>query len=129
MLPWPRCIMRGCLRSLLFISALVSITCRADLITLKNGDRITGAITSSDAKSLNIKTDYAGDLTIKWEAVQSIAASEPMYVTANDGRVVVGTVSTSNGNLEIATAHSGTVTVSRDSVQTMRSESEQKAYG
>ena len=115
---------------LLWILCLVfAVSCRADQITLKNGDRITGAITSSDGKSLNLKTEYAGDLTIKWEAIQSVSSSEPMYVTAKDGRVIVGTVSTANDNLQIATAQSGTVTVSRDSIETVRSESEQRAYG
>ena len=115
---------------LLWILCLVfAVSCRADQITLKNGDRITGAITSSDGKSLNLKSEYAGDLTIKWEAIQSVSSSEPMYVTAKDGRVIVGTVSTANDNLQIATAQSGTVTVSRDSIETVRSESEQRAYG
>ena len=36
----------------------------ADQITLKNGDRITGTIVSSDAKTLVIKTDYADDFRI-----------------------------------------------------------------
>lgn len=108
---------------------LVSTACHADKITLKNGDRITGAITSSDGKTLSVKTDYAGDLTIKWDSVESVSSDQPMYVSSKDGKMVVGTIKSSDKNLEVATAHSGTVIVSRDSVQTVRSESEQKAYG
>ena len=122
--------MRSWAYFLAFISAFIfPVGCLAGQITLKNGDRISGAITSSDGKSLNLKTEYAGDVTIKWEAIQSISSSEPLYVTAHDGRVIVGAVSVSNGNLEIATAQSGTVTLSQDSIQTIRSESEQKALG
>ena len=113
----------------IFMLFLGSLVCNADQIILKNGDRITGGITSSDGKNLNIKTDYAGDLTIPWDAVQSVSSDQPLYVTSKDGCVLVGKVRTSAGNLEIATATSGTVTLSRGSVQTVRSESEQKAYG
>jgi len=35
----------------------------ADQITLKNGDRLTGTIVKSDAKTLVIKTEAAGDVT------------------------------------------------------------------
>jgi putative salt-induced outer membrane protein len=123
--------MRACLRSLIVVSifSLLATVCRADQIALKNGDRITGSITSSDAKNVIVKTDYAGDLTIKWDAIQSISSSSPLYVTAKDGRVLVGTVTSSDSNLQIATAQSGTVTVSRDSIQTVRSAAEQKSYG
>jgi len=37
----------------------------ADQVTLKNGDRLTGAIVKADGKTLLLKTDYAGDLTLK----------------------------------------------------------------
>lgn len=122
--------MRSCAGPLVFMLCfLCSAACLADQVTLKNGDRITGAISSSDGKSVNIKTDYAGDLTIKWEAIQSISSSEPLFVTSNDGRVIVGTVTGSSDNLEVTTAASGVVAVSRDSVQSVRSESEQKSYG
>lgn len=111
------------------ILLLASLACWGDEVQLKNGDRITGGITSSDGKTLNVKTAYAGDLTIQWDAVQSVTSDQPLYVTSKDGRLLVGKLRTSGERLEIATANSGTVTVSRDSVQTVRSESEQKAYG
>lgn len=105
------------------------VGCYADQILLKNGDRITGGITSSDGKSLSVKTAYAGDLTIQWDAVQSVSSDQPLYVTSKDGRLLVGKIQSSANSVQIATANSGTVTLSRDAVQTVRSESEQKAYG
>jgi hypothetical protein len=33
----------------------------ADQVTLKNGDRLTGTIVKSDAKTLLIKTEFAGE--------------------------------------------------------------------
>jgi putative salt-induced outer membrane protein YdiY len=100
----------------------------ADQITLKNGDRVTGTITSADTTSLNLKTDYAGTLTIKWDAVEAISSDQSLYVTSKSGQNVTGPVTTSNGKFQVATA-SGAVTLDKDAIQTVRSESEQKAYG
>jgi len=107
----------------------VSIFVLADQVTLKNGDRLTGTITTADDKNLNLKTDYAGDVTIKWDAVQSISSDQPLYVTPRTGVTVVGPVSTSEGKLQVATKDAGTVAVAKDEVKTVRSESEQHAYG
>lgn len=107
----------------------VSNVVLADQVTLKNGDRLTGAIVSADGKSLNLKTDYAGDVTIKWDSVQSISSDQPLYVTPKAGAIVVGTVTSSDGKLEVATKDAGTITVEKDAVKNVRSESEQRAYG
>ena len=108
---------------------LVSTFVLADQVTLKNGDRLTGTITTADDKSLNLKTDYAGDLIIKWDAVQSISSDQPLYVTPKTGVTVVGPVSTSDGKLQVATKDAGAVAVAKADVKTLRSESEQRAYG
>ena len=64
------------MRKLLFIgvvsSALLVCQAIADQVTLKNGDRMTGTIVKSDGKTVGLHTDYAGDVTLKWDAVQSI---------------------------------------------------------
>ena len=107
----------------------VSTFVLADQITLKNGDRLTGTITTADSTSLNLKTDYAGELTIKWDAIQSISSDQPLYVTPKTGSMVVGPVTTSDGKLQVATSTGGTVSVDKDAVKNVRSESEQRAYG
>ena len=81
----------------------------ADQITLKNGDRISGTIISSDAKTLVIKTDYADAVTIKWDFVQQIESSQPLYVGTKSGQVIVGPVTTSDSKLAVATKESGSV--------------------
>ena len=47
----------------------------ADQIVLKNGDRLTGVIETSDDKTLVIKTEFAGEVTVQWSAVQDINSS------------------------------------------------------
>jgi hypothetical protein len=41
----------------------------ADEVSLNNGDRLTGNIVKSDGKTLVLHTDYAGDISLKWEVV------------------------------------------------------------
>jgi putative salt-induced outer membrane protein YdiY len=106
---------------------LLSWVARADQVTLKNGDRLSGTIVKSDddAKTLLIKTDLAGDVTIKWEAVTAVVSSQPLHITLSDGRVVAGTVTTTDGTLEIATKDTGTVPAAHDAVKAIRNDAQQ----
>ena len=60
------------MRSLLvviLVSFLLVAAALADQVTLKNGDRLTGSISKSDGKELVLKTEYAGDVTVKFDAI------------------------------------------------------------
>ena len=83
----------------------------ADQVVLKNGDRLTGTITKSDDKTLLIKTEFAGDVTVQWPAVQEISSTQPLHVALSNGKTAVGPVTTADGNLAVTTAASGTVNV------------------
>jgi putative salt-induced outer membrane protein YdiY len=107
---------------------LFPIALFADQIVLKNGDRLTGTIEKSDAKSLIIKTEFAGEVTVDWSAVQEITSSQKLHVSLNDGKTVSGTVTTTDGNLAVATADAGTVTEPKASVAKIFGEAEQAAY-
>ncbi len=98
----------------------------ADQITLKNGDRLTGTIITSDAKTLVIKTDYADVVTIKWDFVQQIESSQPLFVGTKGGQVIVGPVMTSDNKLAVTTKESGNVTVAKADVTSLRDADEQK---
>jgi len=104
-----------------------SATLFADQVTLKNGDRLTGTIVKSDAKSLVLKSEFAGDVTIQWDAVQEISSGEPLHVQVKDGKDLVGKVTTSEGNLYVETS-GGRVETPKDAVVLLRSEPEQAAY-
>src|SRR6266853_1029245 len=101
--------------------SLLSLPVFADQLTLKNGDRLSGTIVKSDddAKTLLIKTDLAGDVTIKWDAITAIVSSQPLHIMLSDGRVIVGRVSTTDGVLEIA-SDDGTVPAAHDAVKAIR---------
>jgi putative salt-induced outer membrane protein YdiY len=100
----------------------------ADQIVLKNGDRLTGTIEKSDDKTLLIKTEFAGEVTVQWPAVQEITSTQHLSVTLSDGKAVVGTVTTSDDQLAVVTTNAGTVTEPKSSVTKLFGEAEQAAY-
>jgi putative salt-induced outer membrane protein YdiY len=100
----------------------------ADQVTLKNGDRLTGSIVKSDAKTLLLKSEFAGDVTLQWDAVTSIVSTQTLHLALKDGQTIVGTVTTEDGKFEVATKDTGPVTASKDIVVGVRNDAEQKAY-
>jgi putative salt-induced outer membrane protein len=113
---------------LVAVSCLFAVSARADQVTLKNGDRLTGTIVKSDAKTMLIKTELAGDVNVQWEAVTSIVSSQPLHLALKDGQTVVGTVTTSDGKLDVATKTTGEVAAPKEAVVTVRNDDEEKAY-
>lgn len=106
---------------------LSAISAVADQIVLKNGDRLSGSITKSDGKELVIKTDYAGDVTVKFDAIQSITSTGDLNVSLA-GKTVVGPVTTSGDNLVVATKTAGPVEAPKSSMTMLRSPAEEAAY-
>jgi putative salt-induced outer membrane protein len=100
----------------------------ADQVTLKNGDRLTGSVVKSDGKTVVLKTDYAGDVTVKFDAIQDITTTGDLTVGLSGGRTVVGPVSTSGENIIVTTKTAGPVEAPRSSVSVLRSPAEQVAY-
>ncbi len=100
----------------------------ADQITLKNGDRISGNILKSDGKHIVINSEFAGTVTIQWDAVQSITSEKPLYLTSKEGQTLVGTVDAAQGRVQVSTKEAGRVDLAKDSIVTIRSEAEQAAF-
>jgi putative salt-induced outer membrane protein len=113
---------------IVFAILALAAAASADQVTLKNGDRISGAILKSDAKSLVLKSEFAGTVTISWDAVTAITADNPLYVGLKDGQTVVGTVETAGGSLEVKTQTAGVVSAPKDSVQFLRNKDEETAF-
>jgi putative salt-induced outer membrane protein YdiY len=106
----------------------LSIPVFADQISLKNGDRLTGSIVKSDAKELVIKTDYAGDVTVKFDQISAISSTGDLNVSVAGGTTVVGPVTTSDDTVVVNSKSSGAVNVPKTDVVTLRSPAEQAAY-
>jgi putative salt-induced outer membrane protein YdiY len=103
----------------------------ADQVFLKNGDRLSGTIVKaevkSDGKELVLHTAYAGDITLKWDAVSGLRSDARLHLELQNGKTAVGAVNTSGGKLEIAT-RSGTVEAVPEDVKNVRNDAEQAAY-
>lgn len=101
----------------------------ADQISLKNGDRLTGTIVKSDEKmeTLLIKTDFAGDVKVKWDAIASIAASETLHITLKNGQTMEGTVTANEGALRVTGKNAEEATAKKEEVAIVRNDAEQKA--
>jgi len=104
-----------------------ALAANAEQVTLKNGDKITGTVVKSDGKTLLFKTEYAGDLSISWAAIQDLSSDKKLFVATPDQKLVSGTVTTQDADLVITTAQGG-VRVPKASAALIRSEGEQAAY-
>lgn len=114
--------------SLLLASALVNSYALGDQITLKNGDRFTGQIIKSDEKSVVMKTEFAGEVTIDWKAVTDVQSSQDLTVGLKEGKAVLGTVHTTGENVIITPKSGEPVAVPKATVTVMRNPAEENAY-
>jgi putative salt-induced outer membrane protein len=109
---------------------LLASAASADQVTLKNGDRLTGSIVTGDGKTLLLKTEFAGDVTIQWDAITGIESSQNLNLTLKDGKRLVGKITTSDGKFVVAGAPepSAAGPASKDTVVAVRNDAEQKTF-
>jgi len=105
--------------------AVLALAANADQVTLKNGDRISGNIVSGDGKTLLIKTEFEGDVTIQWDSIVGIQSTQDLHLTLKDGKKIAGKVTTTDGNFEVAGAPAP---AAKDTVVAVRNDAEQKAF-
>lgn len=100
----------------------------ADTIKLKNGDRLTGSIVKSDEKTIVIKTEYAGVITVNWDAVQDVDSIQDLNVFSKSGQKIVGKLTAAESKVEVATKDAGKVELAKSDITTMRNADEQAAW-
>jgi putative salt-induced outer membrane protein YdiY len=119
-------------RSLLsaFGLLLVASAVRADQVTLKNGDRLSGKILNGDGKTLLLKSEFAGDVTIQWDAITGIESTDNINITLKDGTRLSGKVTTVDGKFVVAAAPAAATTpsASKETIVAVRNDVEQRAY-
>jgi hypothetical protein len=68
---------------------------RTDVVTLANGDRITGEIARLDRGMLEFKTDDAGTLYLEWDKLVSLVTTRLVEVTTTSGLTFLGSLAQS----------------------------------
>jgi putative salt-induced outer membrane protein YdiY len=113
-------------RSILCVVLMLSAAevAAADQVTLKNGDRLTGTVVSADGKTLVLKSEFAGDVNIQWDAVTGIESAQNLNFTLKDGKRVSGKVTTQDGKFVIASA----APVAKDNITAVRNDADQSAF-
>jgi uncharacterized protein DUF481 len=69
---------------------------KTDIVTLRNGDRVTGEIKALEYGLLELSTDFMGTLKIEWNQVASIESEYAFDVERIGGARVYGTLSTTD---------------------------------
>jgi putative salt-induced outer membrane protein len=106
---------------------LLVIPALADQVVLKNGDRLTGSIAKSDGKVVVIKTEYAGEVTVKLDAIESMNSTGNITVGLGK-KTVVGDSITLKGDEVVVATKSGPVEAPKASVNALRGPDAQTAY-
>src|SRR5262245_46619732 len=84
---------------------------RIDVVTLANGDRITGEVVRLDRGRLEFKTDDAGTLNLEWDKLTSVVAARLVEVTTTDGRSFLGSLTATVSRSIAITSTDTTVTL------------------
>jgi len=72
----------------------------ADELVMKNGDHLQGKVISMSLGKLVFKTSYAGDITIKWEEVETLTTDQPLEAYLRDEETLMGKIKVAeNGTL------------------------------
>ena len=90
-----------CRMARLFLAAVLAVVLpttahaqpKTDVVTLANGDRITGEVKRLDRGRLEFSTDDAGTLYLEWDKLVSVVATaRQVEVVTNDGRRFLGSL-------------------------------------
>ena len=119
-------------RTLLSGFSLLLIACSAlpDQVVLKNGDRLTGKIVFGDGKTLLLKSEFAGDVTIQWDAITDIESADNIHITLKDGTRLSGKVTTQDGKFVVAGAPAASTpaVAAKETIAAVRNDAVQHAF-
>ncbi len=118
-------------RNILVLIALVAgcfHTAAAAVVTLANGDRVTGDVLRTADGKLVVSSEFMGEIEISWDAVSSVDSSDKLYFSSEDGQVLVGPVTTEDETFSINTDNSGRVSVPKTEIAYVRNQAAQEAY-
>lgn len=75
----------------------------ADVVIMKNGDRLTGTVTRFREGKLDLSTSYAGTVTIDADAVESLVTESEVTVLMKDYTRLIGRLGIDDGRATVTT--------------------------
>jgi len=85
---------------------------KSDIVTLRNGDRLSGDIISLEFGILSLSTDNMSTLNIEWPAVRSVTSKFDFAIERRDGTKYHGVITTSEDGTDLlVTNERGTVRI------------------
>lgn len=98
---------------------LVMQPAQAAVVTLKNGDRITGEVLRMSDGKLVFATTLLGEVTIPWGSVSELESDKNANLQLNDGTLIRGPVTMDDAGLVVVrkNADSQPVTLARENVR------------
>lgn len=94
---------------------------KTDVVTLANGDRITGEIVRLERGRVELKTDDAGKLYLEWEHLATVVApNRQVEVLTTDGRRFLGSLGPSPPRQIAVVTAQGTIALPMQEVTLMR---------
>jgi hypothetical protein len=89
---------------------------RTDVVSLRNGDHITGEVVKLDRGRLEFKTDDEGTIYFEWDIVASVLAEGQFEVVTTDGRRFLGSLAPDAiGSIKIVTV-TGPISLTSDEI-------------
>jgi putative salt-induced outer membrane protein YdiY len=100
-----------------------AVMLHADVVVMKNGDRVTGGVIKKDGDAVTLKSVHFGTITLPWAEIDSITTDTLLNAELANGQKVQGPVTTAGGQVRI-----GGQSVAAADVKVLRDSAEQAAY-
>jgi hypothetical protein len=98
----------------------------ADLIVMKDGDRITGQIVKKDGLTVTMNSKNFGTVTLKWDDIATVTTDQPINVVIPE-RTVKANIQTQDGRIQI-NAPGELRDVAPGDILALRNDPEQRTY-
>jgi putative salt-induced outer membrane protein YdiY len=116
-------------KHLLILFSLASCLAFADQIQLKSGDKITGKITKLDSGKVTIQTDFADEISVKWDKIAKLTSDSPIYLPGpNQKTLTVNSIERTDDEVVVSGANTPETRIAAADVTFFRSADDQKAY-
>jgi hypothetical protein len=94
--------MRIAVGLLFLLIAAPALAQKTDVITLQNGDRITGEVKNLDRGRVEFSTDDIGTIYLEWDKIATLVSKNVFEVIMSDGRRFLGSLhSDTTGSLSV----------------------------